>query len=156
MIFSLALGVLLTARSLSIFIDFFGLEFQIMYGFLLATLFNSLAAGDFTKGTVDAIKSKQANMDSLIAIGTSATGFTTQLCVSRRLWPQILPKVTTATTEVYFTESSLIIGFILLGKYLEHIVKGRASQAIRTLIDLQPKLATVSRDGKKSISLLNR
>ena len=87
-------------------------------------------------------------MDSLIAIGTSAAWiYSTIYAFQGIFWPQILPKVTMGGPEVYFTESGLIIGFILIGKYFEHLVKGRASKAIRKLVELQPKLAIVIRDG---------
>ena len=91
---------------------------------------------------------KTFNMDSLIAIGTSAAWiYSTIYAFQGIFWPQILPKVTMGGPEVYFTESGLIIGFILIGKYFEHLVKGRASKAIRKLVELQPKLAIVIRDG---------
>lgn len=117
--------------------------------FFLATPVQFIGGWRFYKGTVDAIKSRQANMDSLIAIGTSAAWlYSTIYAFQGILWPTIFPKITTGT-EVYFTESGLIIGFIMLGKYLEHLVKGRASQAIRKIIDLQPKMATVVRNKKE-------
>ena len=148
MIFSLALGTLTAFFEYIYRISWFGIP-NYIWLFFLATPVQFIGGWRFYKGTVDAIKARQANMDSLIAIGTSAAWlYSTIYAFQGILWPQILPKVTT-TTEVYFTESGLIIGFILLGKYLEHLVKGRASQAIRKLIDLQPKMATVIRDKKE-------
>lgn len=117
--------------------------------FLLATPVQFIAGWRFYLGSRDAIKIRQANMDLLIAIGTSAAWlYSTLYTFQGILWPRFLPTVSTGT-EVYFTESGLIIGFILLGKYMEHIVKGRASRAISRLIDLQPKMATVVRKGKE-------
>ena len=148
-IFSLALGVLTAVFEYVYKISWFGIP-NYIWLFFLATPVQFIGGWRFYKGTLDAIKAKQANMDSLIAIGTSAAWlYSTIYAFQGILWPQILPKVTVGTTEVYFTESGLIIGFILLGKYLEHIVKGRASQAIRKLIDLQPKMAIVVREGKE-------
>lgn len=119
--------------------------------FLLATPVQFGAGWGFYVGMKDAIKSKQANMDTLIAIGTTAAWLYSTIYTFQSLgWiPAIFPKVTEGTTEVYFTESSLIIGFILLGKVMEHLVKGRASEAIRKLLDLQPKMARVIRDEKE-------
>ncbi len=118
--------------------------------FLLATPIQFIAGWRFYKGTWDAIKARQANMDSLIAIGTSAAWLYSTLYTFQEigLLPHILPTSLTASgPQVYFTESGLIIGFILLGKTMEHIVKGRASEAVRKLLDLQPRMATVIKDG---------
>ncbi len=148
-IFSLALGVLTAIFEYIYKISWFGIP-NYIWLFLLATPVQIIGGWRFYKGTIDAIKARQANMDSLIAIGTTAAWlYSTIYAFQGILWSQILPKVTGAVTEVYFTESGLIIGFIMLGKYLEHKVKGKASQAIRKLIDLQPKLATVIRDSKE-------
>ncbi len=147
-IFSLSLGILTAIFEYLYQISWFGIP-NYIWLFFLATPVQFIGGWRFYKGTVDAIKAKQANMDSLIAIGTSAAWlYSTIIAFQGILWPTIFP-ATGAITEVYFTESGLIIGFIMLGKYLEHLVKGRASQAIRKLIDLQPKLATVIRNKKE-------
>ncbi|MBI4143376.1 heavy metal translocating P-type ATPase [Candidatus Woesearchaeota archaeon] len=113
--------------------------------FLLATPVQFIVGWRFYRGAWDAIKARQANMDSLIALGTSAAWvYSTIVAFQGIFWPVIFP-ATGAMTEVYFTESGLIIGFIMLGKYLEHIVKGKASNSIRKLMDLQPRLAIVIR-----------
>ncbi len=115
--------------------------------FLLATPIQLVAGWRFYVGTADAIRARQANMDSLIAMGTTAAWLYSTLVT---FFPGLLPTVTGGGTEVYFTESGLIIGFILLGKTMEHVVKGRASEAVRKLLDLQPKMAKVLRDGTES------
>ena len=113
--------------------------------FLFATPVQFIGGWRFYKGTLDAVKAREANMDSLIAIGTSAAWvYSTLITFFRWIFPTT---VTFGGPEVYFTETGLIIGFIMLGKTMEHIVKGKASEAIRKLLDLQPKLATVVKDG---------
>ncbi len=113
--------------------------------FLLATPVQFVAGWRFYKGTRDAIRAKQANMDSLIAIGTSAAWtYSALITFFRGFFPQVLAAT---GPEVYFTETGLIIGFILLGKTMEHIVKGKASEAVRKLLDLQPKMAKRLKDG---------
>ncbi|MGH7274636.1 MAG: copper-translocating P-type ATPase, partial [Nitrospiria bacterium] len=112
--------------------------------FLFATPVQFIGGWQFYKGTLDAVKARQANMDSLIAVGTSAAWLYSSLYT---FFPGLLPQVVKGGTEVYFTESGLIIGFILLGRVMEHVVKGRASEAVRKLLDLQPKMARVLRDG---------
>lgn len=107
--------------------------------FLFATPVQFIAGWRFYKGTRDAVRARQANMDSLIAVGTTAAWvYSTLIAFFRGFFPAVL--VATGP-EVYFTETGLIIGFILLGKTMEHIVKGKASEAVRKLLDLQPKMA---------------
>ena len=114
--------------------------------FIFATPVQFVGGYRFYKGTRDAVRARQANMDSLIAIGTSAAWLYSALFT---FFPWIFPKSVVSGPEVYFTETGLIIGFILLGKTMEHIVKGKASEAVRKLLDLQPKMALVVRDGKE-------
>src|SRR3990167_7953142 len=148
-IFSLGLGTLTAIFEYIYKISWLGLP-NYIWLFFLATPVQFIGGWRFYRGTVDAVRARQANMDSLIAIGTSAAWFySTIFAFQDILWPQIFPKVVEGGPDVYFTESGLIIGFILLGKYLEYLVKGRASQAIRKLVDLQPKMARVVRNGKE-------
>jgi Cu+-exporting ATPase len=94
----------------------------------------------FYKGAFSALKAKTATMDSLISIGTSAAYFYSLFVV---LFPNILGE------HVYFETSAVLITFIILGKWLEAITKGKASEAIKKLIGLQPKKAIVIRNGKE-------
>jgi len=107
---------------------------------LLATPVQFIVGYRFYKGAFSALKSKAANMDTLIAIGTSAAYFYSLFVV---FFPNNLGN------NVYFETSAIIITFIILGKWLETLTKGKASEAIKKLIDLQPKNATVIRDGKE-------
>ncbi len=135
-IFSISIGIIV------LYLDHFtNISDKHLILFILATPIQFIAGWRFYLGTVDAIKSRQANMDSLIAIGTSAAWLYSTIVT-------FLPSFVKAE-GVYFTESSLIIGFILLGKTMEHIVKGKASEALRKLIDLQPKTALVIRNNKE-------
>lgn len=110
--------------------------------FLLATPVQFVAGWRYYRGTWDAIKNKSANMDTLIATGTSAAWvYSTAVA----FFPDVFPG-----GEVYFDTAALIIALILLGKLLEDMAKGKASEAVRKLMDLQPRMATVIRDGKES------
>jgi len=104
---------------------------------LLATPVQFIAGGRFYKGFYHAVRARSANMDTLIAIGTSAAYFYSVVATIQPFLPLKLnfPEVT------YFDASTLIIAFILMGKYLEHLVKGKASDSIRKLMDLQPRMA---------------
>jgi len=148
-IFSITLGSITAFLEYVYPINPFGIP-NYIFLFFLATPIQFIGGWRFYLGTRDAIKARQANMDSLIAIGTSAAWlYSTIYTFQGILWSQIFPRVTGGGPEVYFTESGLIIGFILLGKYMEYLVKGKASSAIRKLLDLQPKLATVIRNNKE-------
>jgi len=107
--------------------------------FFLATPIQFLVGWRFYKGMWDGLKAKSANMDTLISVGTSAAWIYSTLVT-------FLPNYFNG--ETYFDSSTLIITFILVGKLLEEISKGKASESLRKLMDLQPKLATVIRGNK--------
>ncbi len=109
--------------------------------FALATPVQFVAGWVFYRGTWHAIRARVANMDTLVATGTTAAWAYSTIVVFA---PGVLPE------GIYFDASSLIIGFILLGKLLEHAMRGRASDAVRKLLDISPKKATVVRGGKES------
>jgi len=109
--------------------------------FLLATPVQFIVGWRFYKGAIDALKKFTANMDTLIAIGTSAAWiYSTAVTFMPGLFP---------SGKVYYDTAALIISLILIGKLLEDIAKGKASEAVRKLMDLQPTLAKVIRDGKE-------
>ncbi|MGA7649706.1 MAG: heavy metal translocating P-type ATPase [Thermoplasmata archaeon] len=92
----------------------------------------------FYRGTYDAVRNRVANMDVLIAVGTSAA-FLYSLAVV--LLPGRLAPAT------YFDASALIITLILTGNYIEHLTRVRAGSALRRLDELLPDRAEVVRDG---------
>ena len=106
---------------------------------ILATPVQFLIGYRFYKGAFFALKSKTANMDTLIAVGTSAAYLYSVLVVFGIIsWDYL-----------YFDTSAVIITFIILGKLLESITKGKTSEAIKKLMGLQPKTAIVIRNGKE-------
>ena len=111
-------------------------------GFLLATPVQFAVGWRFYRGTWDSVKNRMANMDVLIALGTTAAwGYS----VVATFVPNLFP----GARLTYFEASAFIIALILLGKYMEELAKGRASDALRKLLDLQPRTATVLRGGKE-------
>ncbi|OLS01980.1 heavy metal translocating P-type ATPase [Tissierella creatinophila] len=84
------------------------------------------------------------NMDSLIAIGTSAAFLYGIFAIT-----QIFQGNTDYTNDLYFEAAGVIITLILLGKYLESVTKGKTSEAIKKLMGLSPKTAIVIKDGKE-------
>lgn len=84
-------------------------------------------------------RQKAANMDTLIALGVgSAYGYSLPVMFRRR-------------GHMYFEAAAAIITFVLLGRYLEERARGKAGEAIRKLVDLQPQTATLLRDGEEII-----
>lgn len=88
-------------------------------------------------------KNKDANMDSLIALGTGAAWLYSSIVV---LVPDLFPH---AARHVYYEASLMIIGFVNLGRFLEVRARGNTSQAIEKLLALQPANAWVKRNGKE-------
>jgi len=106
--------------------------------FILATPVQFIGGYPFYKAALRSARHLKTNMDTLIVLGTSAAYFYS------------------VATTFFLTEYSsfydtavLLITFILLGRTLESIAKGRTSRAIRSLMDLQAKVAVIVRDGEE-------
>jgi len=106
--------------------------------FLLATPVQFIVGWDIYKSAFGALKNKSANMDTLIAIGTSAAYFYSLYVI---LFNPI--------GDQYFEAAAVLITFVILGRYLEAVAKGKTSEAIKKLMNLSPKIATVIRNGKE-------
>ncbi|MBI4685511.1 MAG: cadmium-translocating P-type ATPase [Nitrospirae bacterium] len=109
--------------------------------FIITTPIMIFGGKGFFVGAWHAIKNRVANMDLLIALGTSTAYIYSAFVV---FFPGVLP---VEEKNVYFEVSAIIIAFVLLGKYMEEIIKKRSSAAIRKLLDLKPQTAKVIRDG---------
>ncbi|NLY77684.1 MAG: copper-translocating P-type ATPase [Tissierellia bacterium] len=102
---------------------------------LLATPVQFIIGSRFYKGAYKSLRGGGANMDVLVAMGTSAAYFYS------------IYNLLVGVNEYYFEASAVIITLILLGKTFEAIAKGRTSEAIKKLMGLQPKTARVIKDG---------
>jgi len=100
---------------------FVDIPFKNIISFILGTLVQLVAGRGFYKGAWSSLRMRTFGMDSLIAIGS-----------------------TTAYLSGYFETAAFLITFVILGKYLEAKAKGRASEAIKKLIGLQPKTARLA------------
>ena len=89
------------------------------------------------------LKHHQANMDTLIAMGTGTAWVYSMGVVAFAPW---LPEV---AHGIYFEASAMIIGLVLLGNALELRARGRTSEALKRLLDLQSRTARVIRDGEE-------
>jgi P-type Cu+ transporter len=100
----------------------------------------------FYRGLWDGIKAKASNMDTLIAIGTTAAYLYSAVVT---IVPGYFP-----FESVYFETAAIIITLILIGRLLETRTKEKASDAVRKLLDLQPKMAKViRREGNAEVEL---
>jgi len=106
--------------------------------FVLATPVQFVAGWQFYRGFFHALKRRTGNMDTLIAIGTSAAYL---YSVAATFVPALHME------PVFFETSALLITFVILGKLLEARAKGKTSDAIKKLMGLAPKTARVVRDG---------
>lgn len=99
--------------------------------------------GHFYSGAWKAFRHHNANMDTLIALGTG-TAWLYSMVVT--IIPGALPEM---ARHVYFEASAMIIGLINLGQALELRAKGKTSEAVKRLLDLRAKTARVIRDGEE-------
>ena len=106
--------------------------------FVLATPVQFYVGWQYYDGAYKALRNKAANMDVLIAMGSSAAYFYSI--------PVMLGLI---DGHVYFETSAVIVTLIVLGKFLEARAKARTSEAIRTLLGLQAKTARIVRDGQE-------
>jgi Cu+-exporting ATPase len=108
--------------------------------FALAAVVQLYSGGPFYRGTWDAIRSRVANMDVLIAVGTTVAFVYSAVAL---FLPGSLP------SAYYFDASALIVTLILTGNYLEHLTRERATSAVRRLPELLPSNARVVRNGRE-------
>ncbi|MDH5365134.1 MAG: heavy metal translocating P-type ATPase, partial [Dehalococcoidia bacterium] len=109
----------------------------------LATPVQFWAGWRFYRGAWGALKHRTSDMNTLVAVGTSAAYFYSMVAV---ISPGLF-----ASAEIelglYFDTSVMIITIILLGRFLEARARGQTSEAIKKLIGMQPKTALVIREG---------
>lgn len=137
-IVSFLFGIAIAILEFFVKLSFF---FPIEFWLLILSIPVQFGAGYyFYVGFKDAIMTKQANMDTLIAIGTTTSWLYSTISVLQKLnlIPNFIPE---NSLGIYYMESSLIIAFILLGKLIEHNVKRKASKAVRKLTEMIPKKA---------------
>jgi P-type Cu+ transporter len=113
--------------------------------FILACPVQFWIGAQFYRGLVSVFKYRVADMNTLIAVGT-LSAFIYSTIVT--FFPGLLSGTGTET-YIYFDTAAMIIVLILLGRYFETRARSRASGAIKRLLDLQVRQATVIRDGRQ-------
>jgi len=113
------------------------IPYQNIIMWILATPVQFYVARQMYKSAFTSLKGKSANMDTLIVMGTSAAYFYSVYVVL------------TGGMHVYFEASAVLITIVIFGRLLEAKARGKTSDAIKKLIGLKPKIATVVRSGKE-------
>jgi Cu+-exporting ATPase len=152
MVFSISVSVLIM---LGMARDMLGWSFvpailaEPWFQLVLATPVQFWAGGQFYRAAIGAARHRTANMSTLVAVGTSAAYFYSILAMlDYALGTGVLPmSASHMGPQVYFDTSTMIVGLILLGKYLETRAKGQTNTAIKRLMGMQAKTARVVRDG---------
>jgi Cu+-exporting ATPase len=142
------LGAVLSFLFLPMMVSDFNMQYGFLPGFefhlspwiqfLLATPVQFYVGWRFYSGAYKALRGGSANMDVLVALGTSAAYFYS-----------LVLTLMGATTGFYYEAAAIVITLIILGKLLEARAKGQTSEAIKKLMGLQAKTARVIRDGKE-------
>ncbi|MEK2645699.1 heavy metal translocating P-type ATPase [Bdellovibrio sp. BCCA] len=137
----IASAILTAPFILEMFVMFFGEHNEIMprwFQLILATPVQFWIGWRFYRGSYYALRSKSANMDVLVALGTSMA-YLLSVVVTVMNWHH---------QHIYFEASTAVITLILLGKLMESRAKGKTSEAVESLLRLQPKKAFVERNGQ--------
>jgi Cu+-exporting ATPase len=103
----------------------------------LTTILQVWLGWPFYRGALRALRHGRADMDTLVALGTT-------VAYAASVWG-----LATGQAHVYFDTAAVILVLIAFGKWMEARARGRASAAIRALMDLQPPIANVERDGRE-------
>lgn len=137
----LTIGIICSVPAVLLGMVFMEFPYRIWLLLLLSSIVQFHVGKMFYHGAYSALMNRSANMDTLIAIGTSAA------------YLYSIAHVLGWVEEQYFEVGAVLITLVILGKYLEAIAKGKASDAIRKLMDLTPKKARVQQ-GKEFVEVL--
>lgn len=139
----LSLPLLITMLDHLLGIELPALFMNPWFQFILATPVQFIVGYRFYKGAYNVLKSKSVNMDVLVVLGTSAAYFYS-------LYEGILTIGNPSyEPHLYFETSAILITLILFGKFLEARAKGKTTEAIAKLVEMQAKEARVIREGKE-------
>ncbi len=138
---NLIIGVICSVPAVLLGMVFMEFPYRIWILLILSSVVQFYVGSTFYRGAYTALQNRSANMDTLIALGTSAAFLFS------------VAHVVGWVDEQYFEVGAVLITLVILGKYLEAVAKGKASDAIRKLMDLSPKKARVQR-GKEFVEVL--
>lgn len=116
--------------------------------FVLTTIIIFWCGDKFLKGAYAALKRKTSDMNTLIVMGSLSAYFYSVVVAANTIFKLNL-KGLHNSTDVYFETAAMITTFILIGNYLEAILKSKTQSSIRKLKDMQAKVVNVLRDGQE-------
>jgi Cu+-exporting ATPase len=116
--------------------------------FLLSTVVIFWCGEKFIRGALTSLKSKKFDMNTLISIGSLSSYFYSTVIAANAVFGLNIAALS-GTKEVYFETAAMIITFILIGNYLEAVLKSKTQTSIKKLKDLQAKVVNVIRDGNE-------
>lgn len=126
-----------------------GITIQDLILFITATPIQFIIGKRFYVGAWKALKHKSSDMNTLIAVGTSAAYFYSVYVVLKMITDNEF------VSETFFDTSAMLIPIIFIGKYLELIAKGKTSDALKKLMSLQPptaQLVHLSKNGQQEVN----
>lgn len=145
LVLALPLLIISMGPHIGIALPEFILKHMALIQLLLTTPILIAGSQFYSRGILSLIKTKTATMDTLVAIGTGAA-YLYSIFASVAIWTGSKHY---GIGDLYYEVAGLLITFILLGKWLESVAKGRTSEAIKKLMGLQPKTAIVIREEKE-------
>ncbi|MCB0727706.1 MAG: cadmium-translocating P-type ATPase [Ignavibacteriae bacterium] len=114
--------------------------------FILTSVIIFWCGDKFIKGAIAAVKNKTSDMNTLITIGSLSSYFYS-IYISANILFGLKIESLADTTEVYYETAAMIITFIMIGNYLESVMKSKTQNSIKRLKELQTKVVNVIRDG---------
>jgi Cu+-exporting ATPase len=145
LILSTPLFYIAMAKGLKLPLSQFIMENLPLIQFLLATPVLVCGYQFFNQGILSVIRTHRANMYTLISLGVGAS-YLYSLFLSIAIW---MGGGRYSMEDLYYETAALLVTFILLGKYLEAVAKGKTSEAIKKLLGFKPKTAFVLREGQE-------
>jgi len=121
-------------------------DFPLVFGLvqLILTIPVMIAGSRFFRHGIKTLLKRSPNMDTLVAIGTGSAFLYSVYAVIRVGMGDMA-----MTESFYFESAAVVITLVMLGKYLEAVSKGKTSDAIKKLMNLRPKTATILKDGQE-------
>ncbi len=150
---SALLSVIIMAVSMKHHFHFLGLEkipdnISLIIMSVLTSVIIFWCGSKFLKGAYKSLKNKTSDMNTLISMG-SMSSYLYSMIISFNLLLGLNIKALNGTTEVYFETAAMIVSFILIGNYLESVMKSKTQTSVKKLKELQTKVVNIIRDGNE-------
>lgn len=152
-IVSVFLSLIIMSFSMSSHVSFFEflkmpIDATFTLLFILSTIVVFWCGDNFYKGAYHALKNKTSDMNSLITVGVFSSYIYSLVITANHLF-NLNIEVLSNSHEVYYETAAMIISFILIGNFLESVLKAKTQTSIKKLKDLQAKFVTVIRDNQE-------